>query len=102
MKKIAAVEEARAIMTLGMQWGVWKWLVEKKTVPPIADQARTALDDAEMNVKLTWSDDFKLAYNQPVSQNAEPARGRGKTRSPAPATGNHVDQKALTAAARVK
>ena len=29
MKKLPAVEEARAIMNEGMEWGVWKWLTEK-------------------------------------------------------------------------
>jgi hypothetical protein len=69
MKKIPAVEEARAVMTQGMEWGVWKWLVEKKRVRAIADVARAALDEREMKVKLTWSDEYKLAYNQLVSEN---------------------------------
>ena len=30
MRKLPAVEEARAIMTQGIEWGVWKWLMEKK------------------------------------------------------------------------
>ena len=42
MKKLPAVDEARAIMKEGMEWGVWKWLMEKKRVREIADQARTA------------------------------------------------------------
>ena len=52
MKKLPAVEEARAIMKEGMEWGVWKWLMEKKRVRQIADDARTALDELEIQVKL--------------------------------------------------
>ncbi len=47
MRKLPAVEEARAIMTEGTEWGVWRWLLEKKRVREIADKARAALDDFE-------------------------------------------------------
>ncbi len=70
MRKLPMVETARAIMTEGMGWGVWKWLTEKKRVRGIADEARAALDDLEMKVKETWSNEYKIAYNQLV------ARGR--------------------------
>ncbi len=69
MKKLPAVEEARAIMTEGMEWGVWKWLMEKKRVREIADHARTALDELEIQVKLKWPDEYKLAYNELVGEN---------------------------------
>ncbi len=75
MKKLPAVEEARAIMTEGMEWGVWKWLMEKKRVREIADHARTALDELEIQVKLKWPDEYKLAYNELVGED-EPKRGR--------------------------
>lgn len=77
MRRISAVEEARAIMTEGIEWGVWKWLMEKKRVRAVADVARAALDDCEMKVKLTWSDDCKLAYNQLVSED-----GNGNSKRP--------------------
>ena len=67
MKKLHAVEDARAVMTQGLEWGVWKWLTEKKRVRALADLARAALDDLEMKVKLTWSDEHKLAYNQQLN-----------------------------------
>jgi hypothetical protein len=63
MKKLEAVEEARAIMTLGLDWGVFKWLLEKPKVRKIADRATEALNNAEDKVKATWSDELKLAYN---------------------------------------
>jgi hypothetical protein len=75
MKKLPAVEEARAIMQEGMEWGVWKWLMEKKRVREIADHARTALDELEIQVKLKWPDEYKLVYNELVGED-EPKRGR--------------------------
>jgi hypothetical protein len=102
MKKLSAVEDARAIMTLGMEWGVWKWLTEKKRVRAIADMARTALDDQEMKVKLTWSDDLKIAYNQLVSGNGNPKRGRRKNKDTSSAPVKNADPKALEAVLRVK
>ena len=80
MRKLPAVEEARAIMTEGMEWGVWKWLLEKKRVRAIADEARAALDEFEMRVKATWSDDLKIAYNQLVSENGDAKQARQKTK----------------------
>lgn len=79
MRKLPAVEDARAIMTQGMEWGVWKWLLEKKRVRGIADQARAALDELEMKVKLGWSDDLKITYNQLVEENGDSKRARRQT-----------------------
>ena len=78
MKKLPAVEEARAIMTQGMEWGVWKWLMEKKRVRQIADKATDALNEAEMKVKATWSDELKAAYDQLLDEEEKSKRTRGK------------------------
>jgi len=81
MRKLEAVEEARAIMTQGMEWGVWKWLLEKPKVRKIADRATEALNDAEDKVKATWSDELKKAYNHLVTQNGEMSKGKRGTKS---------------------
>ena len=81
MRKLSAVEEARAIMTQGTEWGVWKWLVEKKRVRAIADEARAALDKLDLKVKATWSDDLKIAYNQLVSRNGNAKQARQNKKS---------------------
>ena len=103
MKKLPAVEEARAIMTEGMEWGVWKWLTEKKRVRQIADRARAALDELEMQVKLTWPDDYKLAYNQLVAENGS-SKGPRKNNKKAKAGVVAVpcDPKILAAAEKIK
>lgn len=69
MRKLPAVEDARAIMTEGMQWGAFRWMTEKKRVRTKADEARGALDELEKKVKSSWSDELKQAYNQLVSDN---------------------------------
>ena len=104
MKKLAAVEDARAIMSLGMEWGVWKWLTEKKRVRAIANVARAALDDQEMKVKLTWSDEYKLAYNQLVSTDgdAKQARTKSKSKVDKSVTSGKIDPKVLAAVTKVK
>jgi hypothetical protein len=76
MKKLEAVEESRAIMTLGMEWGIFKWLLEKPKVRKIADRATAALNDAEDKVKATWSDDLKRAYNSLATQNGDAGKGK--------------------------
>ena len=76
MKKLEAVEEARAIMTQGMEWGIFKWLMEKPKVRRIADRATAALNDAEDKVKATWSDDLKRAYNYLATWTTTRARAR--------------------------
>jgi len=75
MRKLPAVEEARAIMTEGMEWSVWRWLLEKRTVREIADRATAALDEADQKVKNTWCDELKVAYNALIDQDAKP-KGR--------------------------
>jgi hypothetical protein len=68
MKKLLEVEEARSIMSQGMDWGVWKWLMEKKRVRIIADRATDALNAAEMKVKEAWPEELKLAYDALVDE----------------------------------
>jgi hypothetical protein len=75
MRKLAAVEEARAVMTEGMEWEVWKWLLEKGRVQEIADRATAALHEADRMVKAAWSDELKTAYKELVEQE-KPKRGR--------------------------
>ena len=76
MKKLEAVETSRAIMTQGLEWGVFKWLLEKPKVRKIADKATEALNDCEDKVKATWSDELKLAYNYLATQDGEAGKGK--------------------------
>ncbi len=64
MQKLPAVEEARAVMKEGMEWGVLRWLSEKRRVRRIADAATAALDEADDKMKATWPESLKKAYRE--------------------------------------
>jgi hypothetical protein len=96
MRKLEAVEEARAIMTLGKEWGVFKWLMEKRKVRGIADRATAALNEAEDKVKATWSDDLKRAYNFLATQNGDAGKGKKTAKTFDPETLS-IAQKVLEA-----
>ena len=101
MRKLPAVEAARAIMTEGMDWGVWKWLTEKKRVRAIADEARAALDDLEVKVKEGWSNEYKIAYNHLVEQDNRPKRERKQPKDKKKDDGQ-ADLEILAAVKRIK
>jgi hypothetical protein len=102
MRKLPPVEDARAVMTQGMQWGVWKWLLEKKRVREIADKARAALDEFEMKVKTSWSDDLKIAYNRLVSESGDTKRARQKAKLGKKEQEPQIDTKIVAAVHQVK
>jgi hypothetical protein len=102
MRKLPAVEDARAIMREGTEWGVWKWLLEKKRVRGIADEARAALDEFEMQVKASWSDDLKIAYNQLVSQDGDAKQARRKAKPGEKGAAPKIDSHVMAAVKRVK
>lgn len=102
MRKLHAVEDAREIMKEGTEWGVWKWLLEKKRVRGIADEARAALDEFEMKVKATWSDDLKIAYNHLVAEDGDVKRARQKAKSGIKNSGPRIDSQLMAAVTRVK
>lgn len=75
MRKLAAVEEARAIMREGMEWSMWRWLLERQRVREIADRATAALNRADNKVKRGWPEDLKIAYEE-LSEQRNSARNR--------------------------
>jgi hypothetical protein len=76
MKKLEAVENARAIMTEGQEWGILRWLAQKPKVRKIADLATEALNNAEDSVKAAWSDDLKRAFNYLATQEEGAPKGK--------------------------
>jgi hypothetical protein len=102
MRKLAAVESARAIMTEGMEWSVWKWLFEKKRVRGIADEARAALDELEMKTKAAWSDDLKVAYNQLVTQDGDVKQARQNAKLRKKKEAPKIDSRIMAAVRQVK
>ncbi len=102
MRKLPAVEDARAIMKEGTEWGVWKWMLEKKRVREIADQARNVLDDFEMKIKDSWSDDLKIAYNHLVPQDGNGKQKRQRAKPVEKKAASKLDSQLITAVKRVK
>src|SRR5271157_2217095 len=78
MQKLAAVEEATALMNEAKEWGVWRWLFEKSRVRATADRAVDALSEAEKKVKAAWDDDLKRAYRELEAQAAFENNPRAK------------------------
>lgn len=62
MRKLAEVEEARALMTEAVDWSVMRWLKDKKQVRKVADKANEALWAMQKQVKASWSSELKAAY----------------------------------------
>ncbi len=62
MRKLAEVEEAKALMSEAKDWSVMRWLREKKRVREAADKANDALDALNRETKASWSEELKAAY----------------------------------------
>ena len=65
MRKLAQVEEAKAVMREAMEWSVVHWLREKRRVRKLADRANAALDALDLEVKSAWPAELKEAYAAP-------------------------------------
>ncbi|MGA2132796.1 MAG: hypothetical protein ABSH50_10920 [Bryobacteraceae bacterium] len=70
MRKLIQVEDAKSLLEAAMDWGVWKWLTEKRKVRQTADIAWEALDELEKEVKSGWSDDLRKAYAELTTEAA--------------------------------
>jgi len=70
MRKLVQVEDAKSLLEEAKEWGVWKWLTEKKRVRQTADTAWEAFDQLEKEVKSGWSDDLQKAYEELVAEAA--------------------------------
>lgn len=81
MRKLPEVEEAKALMSAAMDWSVFTWLWEKKSVRETADRANSVLDRLNKKIKASWSEELKAAYHEAVR--ASDVRGR-KAQSSSP------------------
>jgi len=77
MKKIPEVIEAKALMTEAQEWGIWRWLTEKRKVRLTADNCNDALAQAEKNVIASWPEEMQTAYEVLVAE-AEGKKSRKK------------------------
>jgi hypothetical protein len=81
MRKLPAVEEARAVMRQGIEWGVFRWLMEKRRVRQIADGATAALDEAEAKVRANWSEELTQAYEEQLEKEKKSNRSKARVKS---------------------
>lgn len=103
MHKLAAVEEATALMEEAKNWSVWRWLLSKSSVRAAADRAVDALNEANEKVKASWSDDMKRAYREVEARQAFEKNSRAKQRyEKAKAEARNVDAEIKPAIQKVK
>lgn len=103
MHKLAPVEEARDLMNEAKNWGIWRWLTEKKRVRATADRATDALFEAEKEIKAAWNDDLKRAYLELEAKAAFDKNSRSKERyEKAREEARHIDSEIKLAVEKVK
>jgi len=62
MRKLAPVEEAKALFEQAKAWSTWRWLAEKKRARRTADACWEALEAYEEKVKEGWPEEWRQAY----------------------------------------
>jgi hypothetical protein len=103
MQKLIPVEQAKGLMNEAKDWGVWRWLTEKRRVRAAADTAVEALGDLETKVKASWNDDLKRAYRELQAQASAERNPRAKSRyQKAKEEAKNVDPQIKLAVRRVK
>lgn len=68
MQKLREVESAKELLNEARSWSVMKWLAEKKRVRKTADQANAVLEKLVRDVKATWSEEARTAYQGESAQ----------------------------------
>jgi len=98
MRKLAAVEEAKTLFEEAKNWGVWRWLTEKRRARQTADAAWEALEEYEKQVRASWNGDpaIKQAARKLKSADEEAY----KARMEAEAKFDEADRRLSTALAR--
>lgn len=72
MRKLAPVEDAKALMREATDWSMWGWLTGKRRLRTTADSAWEALDGQERKVKSAWSEELKRAYRGKDGRDLDP------------------------------
>ena len=96
MRKLAEVEDAKALMTEAMGWSVVKWLSEKKRVRKTADLANAALDQLDQEIKACWNDELKAAYGELGGNSG------GGAQQPHKQTASDIDPQVMLLAKKLK
>ena len=103
MQRLISVEDAIALMTEAREWGVWRWLTEKKKVRAAADAANAALGELEEKVKSSWDDDLWKAYRELEAEAAMDGNAKSRRQyEKAKEAAKDLDPKLKLAIKRVK
>lgn len=78
MHKLIPVEEAKSLMTEAQDWSMWSWLMEKRRLRTAADRAWEALEEAEIKVRSSWSEELQAAFGALQERAAGNGKGRGR------------------------
>ena len=62
MHKLTAVEEAKRLFEEAKDWGVWRWLTEKRRARSTADRAWEALEEYENSLKADWPKELRKSF----------------------------------------
>jgi hypothetical protein len=91
MQKLPAVEQAKTLLQQTQEWGIMKWLTDKRKVREAADNAWAAFDEQEEQIRTSWPENLQKAYADLAAQEEpEPASAPAK-RKPAKAKKNSPD-----------
>jgi hypothetical protein len=100
MRKLPAVEEAKQLFEEAKEWGMWRWLAEKRRARRTADGAWEALEQCEKKVKDAWSAPARAAFQEDKTLQAA-ARKAHQARLDAEAQFDEADRRLSTEMARV-
>ena len=70
MEKLPAVEEAKRLFEEAKDWGMWRWLLEKRRCRQTADAAWEALEKYEKKVKGSWTPEIRQAFKDDAALQA--------------------------------
>ncbi len=99
MHKLPAVEEAKQLFDEAKDWGMWRWLAEKRRARRTADAAWEALEQYEKKVKEGWSAGTKAAFREDKALQAA-ARKAHQAHLDAEAQFDEADRRMSTEMAR--
>ncbi len=78
MRKLLPVEEAKSLFSEAKDWGMFRWLSEKRRARRTADAAWLALESYENDVRGSWSEDVWKAWKEAEALVAAESDGRAR------------------------
>ncbi|HUB32822.1 MAG TPA: hypothetical protein VMA31_07330 [Bryobacteraceae bacterium] len=99
MRKLPAVEEAKQLFEEAKEWGMWRWLAEKRRARRTADSAWEALEACEKKVRDGWDTATREAFQHDKALHAADRKAH-KARMDAEAHFDEADRRMSAEMAR--